>query len=76
MCVTARFPEMAAGYVKAGLPVDAVRTRLFDKLVQATGGEIDNKEPPAQEPKADINPSEIYAARKGKAKPKQSKGDK
>lgn len=76
LCVTAKLPELASDYVKAGISADSVRARLFDKIVLAGGKEIDNKEPAAgDKPKAKAkapNPSAIYAARKAKANVKAS----
>lgn len=70
LCVTAKLPELAVDYVKSGLSADAVRARLFDRIVLAGGKEIDNKEPAdGDKPKAKAkapNPSAIYAARKAK----------
>lgn len=71
LCVTAKLPELAVDYVKAGLSAESVRARLFDKIVQNGGKEIDNKEPPAgDDPKPQVkkpNPTAIYAARKKKS---------
>lgn len=72
LCLTAKLPELAIDYVKAGLSADSVRARLFDKIVQAGGKEIDNKEPaegekPSKAKAKAPNPSAIYAARKAKA---------
>lgn len=70
LCVAARLPELTAEYVNAGLEPDAVRARLFEKLVSSGKGfEIDNSLPPADdEPekvKAQLpNPSNIWAARR------------
>lgn len=76
LCVTAKLPELAVDYVKAGISADSVRARLFDKIVLAGGKEIDNKEPAdGDKPKAKVkapNPSAIYAARKAKANVKAS----
>lgn len=77
LCVTAKMPELASDYVKSGLSAEAVRARLFDKIVQAQGSRnIDNKEPPVSDkPKTKAkapSSSEIYAARKGKASVKAS----
>lgn len=76
LCVTAKLPELAVDYVKAGLSADSVRARLFDKIILAGGKEIDNKEPAdGDKPKAKAkapNPSAIYAARKAKAAVKAS----
>lgn len=82
LCVTAKLPELAVDYVKAGLSAESVRARLFDKIVQNGGKEIDNKEPPAgDDPKPQAkkpNSTDIYAARKkkasGQASSKSSKG--
>jgi ATP-dependent protease ClpP protease subunit len=79
LCVAARLPELAADYAASGLSAESVRARLFDKIVQAGGPEIDNKEPVVEAPKTDANkldPVKIYAARKGKAQSKSVKGDK
>jgi len=35
LCMTARLPELAGNYIAAGLAPDAVRARLFDRLVIA-----------------------------------------
>ncbi len=77
LCLTAKLPELASDYVKSGLSADSVRARLFDKIVQAGGKEIDNKEPAegGKQPKAKAkapNPSAIYAARKSKVSGKAS----
>lgn len=70
LCVAARLPELSAEFVTAGLEPDAVRARLFEKVVGSGKGiEIDNSLPPADdEPekvKAQLpNPSSIWAARR------------
>lgn len=70
LCVAARLPELTKGYVTDGLDPDAVRARLFEKLVSSGKGfEIDNSLPPAddeQDPvKAQLpNPTNIWAARR------------
>lgn len=70
LCVAARLPELTVEFVQAGLEPDAVRARLFEKLVSSGKGfEIDNSLPPADdEPekvKAQLpNPSSIWAARR------------
>lgn len=70
LCVAARLPELTADFVKAGLEPDAVRARLFEKLVGTGKGiEIDNSLPPADDDpekvKAQLpNPSNIWAARR------------
>ncbi|MCL2344782.1 MAG: Clp protease ClpP [Desulfobulbus sp.] len=70
LCATARLPELATDYIKSGLSAEAVRARLFDKLIVNAGREIDNKEPVVTgNPKtkaSNPNHTEIYAARKGK----------
>ena len=69
LCASARLPELAADYARSGLSVEAVRARLFDRLLAAQGTAIDNKEPPIT-PEAQAAPSPntsaIYAARKKK----------
>ncbi|QDQ24939.1 Clp protease ClpP [Chitinimonas arctica] len=76
LCLTAKLPELAGDYLAAGLGAEAVRARLFDKLVAADVGEIDNREPPPSDaPQArSPNSTEIYAARKGKLQADASKG--
>ncbi|MCY1456021.1 hypothetical protein D9M71_732110 [compost metagenome] len=74
LCVSARLPDLAAGFVKDGLGVEAVRARLFDKLVGNGFGEIINTLPteddlPSSGVKA-VDPGAIYASRK----PQASKG--
>ncbi|NWA25775.1 Clp protease ClpP [Pseudomonas gingeri] len=70
LCVAARLPECTLEFVRAGLDADAVRGRLFDKLVGSGGGfEIDSSlpldtDPPAKAQAKQPDPSGIYAARK------------
>jgi len=70
LCVAARLPECTLEFVKAGLDTEAVRGRLFDKLVGSGGGfEIDNSLPLADDPPPKMqakqpDPPGIYAARK------------
>ncbi|MFK3680675.1 head maturation protease, ClpP-related [Pseudomonas sp. NPDC088890] len=70
LCAAARLPELAADYVKAGLEPDAVRARLFEKVVGTGQGiEIDNSLPPADDDSEQIkaqlpNPTDIWAARR------------
>lgn len=67
LCASARLPELAADYARSGLSVEAVRARLFDRLLAAQGTAIDNKEPPITpeaQAAASPNTSAIYAARK------------
>ncbi|MFU3415367.1 Clp protease ClpP, partial [Pseudomonas aeruginosa] len=82
LCVSARLPELAADYVKAGLEPDAVRARLFDKLAGNGFGEIINTPPLEDDPTPPskaraATPSKVYAARRAAqtAKPKASKGE-
>ncbi|AZE46990.1 Prophage Clp protease-like protein [Pseudomonas chlororaphis] len=70
LCAAARLPELTVEYVKAGLEPDAVRARLFEKLVgSGKGFEIDNSLPPADDEPEKIkakmpNPSQIWTARR------------
>lgn len=69
LCVAARLPEFTAQFVSDGLDADAVRGRLFDKLVGSGGFEIDNSLPLADDPAPKIQARQpdhnaIYAARK------------
>ena len=69
LCVAARLPEFTQEFVAAGLSAEAVRGRLFDKLVSGGGFEIDNSLPINDDPvpktqakQPDTNA--IYAARR------------
>ena len=69
LCVAARLPEFTQQFVAAGLSAEAVRGRLFDKLVSGGGFEIDNSLPinddPAPKTQAKQPDSNaIYAARR------------
>ncbi|EJM94728.1 head maturation protease, ClpP-related [Pseudomonas sp. GM67] len=74
LCIAARLPELTAEYVVAGLDADAVRVRLFDKLVKGGGFEIDNSQPLATDPPPKTQAKQpdhtnIYAARKAAQTP-------
>ena len=69
LCVAARLPEFTQQFVASGLTAEAVRGRLFDKLVSGGGFEIDNSlpinddsAPKTQAKQPDTNA--IYAARR------------
>ena len=69
LCVAARLPELTQEFVAAGLSAEAVRGRLFDKLVSGGGFEIDNSLPINDDPapKTQANQPDtnaIYAARR------------
>ena len=69
LCVAARLPEFTQEFVAAGLSAEAVRGRLFDKLVKGGGFEIDNSLPISDEPAPKIQAKQpdtnaIYAARR------------
>lgn len=69
LCVAARLPEFTQQFVASGLTAEAVRGRLFDKLVSGGGFEIDNSLPinddPAPKTQAKQPDSNaIYAARR------------
>ena len=69
LCVAARLPEFTQQFVAAGLSADAVRGRLFDKLVSGGGFEIDNSLPISDDPAPKIQAKQpdtnaIYAARR------------
>ena len=69
MCVAARLPEFTQQFVAAGLTVEAVRGRLFDKLVSGGGFEIDNSLPINDDPAPKTQAKQpdtnaIYAARR------------
>lgn len=68
LCVAARLPELTQEFVAAGLSAEAVRGRLFDKLVSGGGFEIDNSLPISDDPVPKIqakqpDPPSIWAAR-------------
>ena len=68
LCVAARLPEFTQQFVAAGLSAEAVRGRLFDKLVSGGGFEIDNSLPINDDPVPKIqakqpDPPSIWAAR-------------
>ncbi|NBG93138.1 head maturation protease, ClpP-related [Pseudomonas sp. 9.1(2019)] len=69
LCVAARLPEFTQEFVAAGLSAEAVRGRLFDKLVSGGGFEIDNSLPISDDPAPKIQAKQpdtnaIYAARR------------
>lgn len=80
LCVAARLPELTEEYVKAGLAPDAVRARLFEKLVSSGKGfEIDNSLPPADDGPEKVqakapNPSGIWDARRKAVQQRSGKG--
>jgi ATP-dependent protease ClpP protease subunit len=60
LCVAARLPEFSVEFVAAGLDVDAVRARLFDKLVgSGKGFEIDNSLPLDDDPAPKVQAKKI-----------------
>jgi ATP-dependent protease ClpP protease subunit len=71
LCVAARLPEFTLEFVSAGLDAEAVRGRLFDKIVgSGKGFEIDNSLPLQNDPPLKVqakqpDPTSIWAARKG-----------
>lgn len=69
LCVAARLPEFTQQFVAAGLSAEAVRGRLFDKLVSGGGFEIDNSLPISDDPAPKTQAKQpdtnaIYAARR------------
>ncbi|MCK6435979.1 head maturation protease, ClpP-related [Rivihabitans pingtungensis] len=66
LCVTAKLPDLADGFIRAGLSADTARTRLFDKLVTAAAGDFDPTPPPASDtPRAaGPNAAQVYAKRR------------
>ena len=69
LCVAARLPEFTQQFVAAGLTAEAVRGRLFDKLVSGGGFEIDNSLPINDDPAPKTQAKQpdtnaIYAARR------------
>lgn len=64
LCITAKLPELASGYVIAGLSTEAARARLFALMVAESEGEvINNKEPLGDKEMQDqgTNPSQLKA---------------
>lgn len=80
LCVAARLPEMTGEYVQASLDANAVRARLFDKLVgSGKGFEIDNSLPPADDLPEKVqakapNPSSIWSARRQATQSRPGRG--
>ena len=73
LCVAARLPEFTQEFVAAGLSAEAVRGRLFDKLVSGGGFEIDNSLPINDDPAPKTQAKQpdtnaIYAARRAAQK--------
>ena len=73
LCVAARLPEFTQEFVAAGLTAEAVRGRLFDKLVSGGGFEIDNSLPINDDPAPKTQAKQpdtnaIYAARRAAQK--------
>ena len=71
VCLAARLPERAEGFVRDGLTLDQIRARLFETVTASQQGVNNRKRPApnavhvsAEGPKA----ASIYAARKGGAK--------
>lgn len=69
LCVAARLPEFTQQFVASGLTAEAVRGRLFDKLVSGGGFEIDNSLPINDDPAPKTQAKQpdtnaIYAARR------------
>ncbi|SSW68512.1 head maturation protease, ClpP-related [Achromobacter agilis] len=66
ICLAAKLPEKAAGFVSAGLTVDQARARLFERVVADAGDPINNRPPTnSSAPKqSGPNPLAIYAKRK------------
>ena len=69
LCVAARLQEFTQQFVASGLPAEAVRGRLFDKLVSGGGFEIDNSLPINDDPAPKTQAKQpdtnaIYAARR------------
>ncbi|WP_454669172.1 head maturation protease, ClpP-related [Achromobacter kerstersii] len=66
ICLAAKLPEKAAGFVSAGLTVDQARARLFDQVLADSGDPINNRPPTnSSAPKqSGPNSQAIYAKRK------------
>ena len=69
LCVAARLLEFTQQFVASGLTAEAVRGRLFDKLVSGGGFEIDNSLPINDDPAPKTQAKQpdtnaIYAARR------------
>lgn len=65
LCQLARLPELFDSLTASGLDTEAARARLFDRLVQQAGQELDNVPPETTNPPANHGPSarSIYARR-------------
>ena len=79
LCVAARLPELAEGFVLVGLDAQAVRARLFDRLTGKGGFEIDNSLPleddsPVKPQARQPNPNGIWAARRNTPNAQSAQG--
>lgn len=57
LCQLARLPELFDSLTASGLDTEAARARLFDRLVQQAGQELDNVPPETTTPPANHGPS-------------------
>ncbi len=66
ICLAAKLPEKAAGFVSAGLNVEQVRARLFDHLLANEADPINNRQPTNSSAPKQSGPNlqAIYAKRK------------
>lgn len=66
ICLAAKLPEKAAGFVSAGLTVDQARARLFDQVLADSGDPINNRPPTNSSAPKQSGPNfqAIYAKRK------------
>lgn len=79
LCVAARLSEFSVEYVAAGLDVEAIRARLFDKIVSSGKGfEIDNSSPLDNDPAPKVQAKQLdqpsiwsarQAAQSGQSRP-------
>jgi ATP-dependent protease ClpP protease subunit len=63
LCVLAKLPELAAGYIAAGTPVATVKDHLTTFTAKRGGAEIDASLTPAGGAKPVLNTTAIYAER-------------
>jgi ATP-dependent protease ClpP protease subunit len=70
LCAVAKLPELADGYVRGAMAIDAVRAHLVTVTAKIDSGVIDGSLLPDVTPRGGpgIKPSDIYAERNGKQK--------
>lgn len=65
LCLAAKLPDMAVGFVAAGMNVEQARARLFDAVTALAADDINNHQRPgpAHSSQGGLNVADIYAKR-------------